>query len=134
MDSIPDFNAMLPSDDSDADSPTVDEASLSLESPVAKTGGAASPEAAKQPVTTRMKLSEFVVPPPEAVDGILEVPDSDDDSDETVRQAELAAVDQRVTPSGRNGCVIVKPGRKLLMDGTLLKKGPRIGVYYVIFC
>lgn len=128
MESIPDFNAMMPSDDSDADSPTVDVGSLSLETPVVASGSSSSPDAAKQPIPARMKLSEFVAPPPEAVDGILEVPDSEEDTDETVRLAELAAVDQRVTPSGRNGYVLVIPGRKLLMDGTLLKKGPLIMV------
>ena len=116
-DAIPDFSKFMPSDDSDADEPDIPslediDASPALPAP--------APPPALRPavVPHRESLADFIGAASASQD-----PDEEPPVDTEFAQAELLAVDARLNKSGRGIYVINTPGRRLIREGSLFKKG-----------
>ena len=117
---IPDFSQFIPSDDSDADSTDgkTDSPKQHVLAPAAAVSGKRST------VPVRQKLSDFAPAAASVSATPTDADDSDDKPvDEAYARAELAAVDARLAQGDRNGYRVIVPGRVLLHEGVLNKKG-----------
>ena len=128
---LPDFGAMLPSDDSDADTPV----------PGGESGAQAPDSVAvseASPWPTKMSMEEFVGPsagaPPVPGGPPLEADEAPmEEVDEVYARAEMAALDQLIGTAGRpEGFVLNAPGRRALFRSVLVKKGEGCVVFFVL--